>query len=52
MPAWAEQRSAYVDGKHCRAMENYLRRRTPEAGFREYSRNYEPDVRTSRAQKW
>jgi hypothetical protein len=49
VPAWAQQRSAFVNGKYSQAREDYLRRRAPEAGFRVYSRAYEPDVQYASA---
>ena len=38
MPAWVPQRSAKINGKLDVALENRLRRRVPEAGFKVYGR--------------
>jgi hypothetical protein len=51
VPAWAPQRSAYVNGEFDPALEDHLRRRTPEARFIVYSRDYEEDRRSEKPQR-
>jgi Transposase DDE domain len=49
VPAWAPQRSARINGKWSPALEDRLRRRAPEAGFRAYTRDYEDGSQDARA---
>jgi hypothetical protein len=41
VPAWAQQRGAFVDGKFNQALEDRLNRRTPEARFVVHGRVYD-----------
>jgi hypothetical protein len=49
VPAWAQQRSGKAKGEWNQQREDRLRRRTPEAGFVMYSRNYLPEGLDARA---